>query len=58
VGRAIPPRCHSQEHKAERAPAARTHKDVDGCLRVDVVKGQALVVLVHNVGRDLLADDF
>lgn len=35
----------------------RTDEDVDGRLRVHVLKRQALVVLVDDIRRDLLADD-
>ena len=33
------------------------HQEVHWCLRVDVSEGQALFVLVDDLGRDLLAYD-
>lgn len=56
------PRCGTLGSAAESTRqrerrAQHTDKDVYGRLRVNVIKRQALVVFVHNICRNLLADD-
>ena len=36
----------------------RNHQDVDRSLRADIVKGDALVVLVNDISLDLAGDNF
>lgn len=37
---------------------ARHDKDVRGRLRVDIVKSDALIVFVHDIGRHVAINDF
>lgn len=37
---------------------ARADQNVRGCLRIDVAKGKALLVLINNVCRDISCCDF
>jgi len=36
---------------------SRHNQDVNGCLRIEIAKGNYVRVLIHNVSRYLAADD-